>query len=201
MSHYLTEPYTEAALVGIRPCSILYDRPAIWLVKRKKIALCALVAAVLIKEGLIIPKDLELITQHAAARRDPPDPLSGLLLGTYDVVGEMMLGLVAGPVELGRQSTSAILQKASRDGVNIDVSHIKPTGVPHAAGKVVLESGKGLCRIATASFKSPAILSHGITRGFHNAPKLYGEKVREYDNVTGFRSGLEVSAKVRLFTV
>lgn len=184
--------------MGIRSCSVLHDRPAIWLLKRKKVALCALVAAVLIKEGLIIPKDLELITQHAAARRDPTDPLSGLLLGTYDVVGEMMLGLVAGPVELGRQSTLAILQKASRDGVNIEVSPIKPTDVPRAAGKVALESGKGLGRIVTASLKSPAILSHGITRGFHNIPKLYGEKVRDYENVTGFRSGLKVSGKVRL---
>ena len=58
--HYLTEPVTTADLVGTRACSILHDRPAIWLVRRKKMALSPLAAAVLTKEGLIRVKDLEL---------------------------------------------------------------------------------------------------------------------------------------------
>ena len=37
--------------------------------------------------------------------------------------------------------------------------------------------------------------THGISRGFHNVPKLYGEQVREYENITDLRSGLSVSAK------
>jgi len=60
LGHYLTEPVTTASLVGIRPCSILHDRPAIWLVKKKKMALSPLAAAVLTKEGLLGAKDLEL---------------------------------------------------------------------------------------------------------------------------------------------
>ena len=58
--HYLTEPLTAANLAGVRECSILRDRPAVWLVKRKKIALSPLAAAVLIQEGLIRVKDLQL---------------------------------------------------------------------------------------------------------------------------------------------
>ena len=59
-SHYLAQPVTTAALVSARRCSILPNRVAVWLVKRKKMALSPLAAAVLIKEGLLRPKDLEL---------------------------------------------------------------------------------------------------------------------------------------------
>jgi hypothetical protein len=60
LSHYLTEPVATASLVGARACSILHDRPAIWLVKNKKMALSPLAAAVLTKEGILNAKDLEL---------------------------------------------------------------------------------------------------------------------------------------------
>ena len=37
-----------------------------------------------------------------------------------------------------------------------------------------------------------------IARGFHNAPKLYGdESVRQADKVTNLQSGLKVAGKVR----
>jgi hypothetical protein len=58
--HYLTEPLTTANLAGVRECSILRDRPAVWLVKRKSMALSPLAAAVLTQEGLIGVKDLQL---------------------------------------------------------------------------------------------------------------------------------------------
>jgi len=141
------------------------------------------------------------MSQHASARRDPTDPLSGVLLGVYDSVGEIMLGLVSGPVELGRQATPMLnrfelRQRDNPDGNTQPVLVEDVKGAPHAAGKVVIETGKGLARIGTAGLKSPMLMSHGLTRGFHNMPKLYGEEVREFENVTGFRSGMKVSAQV-----
>lgn len=64
------------------------------------------------------------------------------------------------------------------------------------AAKVAVETGKGLMRIVTASLKAPIIISHGVTRGMHNFPKVYGEEVRQYENVTGLKSGMMVGAKV-----
>jgi hypothetical protein len=141
------------------------------------------------------------MSQHPAARRDPTDPLSGVLLGVYDSVGEIMLGLVSGPVELGRQATPMLTrfesrQRSNPDGNTQPVSAEDVKGAPHAAGRVAIETGKGMARIVTASLKSPMLATHGITRGFHNLPKLYGEEVREFENITGFRSGLKVSAQV-----
>ncbi|KAH8725638.1 hypothetical protein GQ44DRAFT_706876 [Phaeosphaeriaceae sp. PMI808] len=198
--HYLTEPGVIASLVGIRACSILHDRPAVWLVKNSKMALSPLAAAVLTKEGLIGVKELELVSQHPSARRDPTDPLSGVMLGVYDSVGEIMLGLVAGPVELGRQATPMLVrfehrQRSNPDGNTQPVTTQDVKGAPHAAARVAVEAGKGLCRVATAALKTPVLTTHGVTRGFHNLPKLYGEEVRQYENVTGIKSGLLVSAK------
>jgi hypothetical protein len=61
LTHYLTEPASSVALIGARQCSILHDRPAIWLVKNQKMALSPLAAAVLTKEGLVNPRHLELL--------------------------------------------------------------------------------------------------------------------------------------------
>jgi hypothetical protein len=65
--HYLTEPTTTASLVGARACSIFHDRPAIWLVRNRKMALSPLAATVLVKEGLVRAKDLELSVYFPSA--------------------------------------------------------------------------------------------------------------------------------------
>lgn len=56
----LTESATTAKLVGARFCSIFTDQTATWLVKRKSVALSSLAAAVLLREGLMVPQQLEL---------------------------------------------------------------------------------------------------------------------------------------------
>ena len=113
-----------------------------------------------------------------------------------------MLGLIAGPVELGKQASPMLVryesrQRGNQDGPTVPVTAGDVKGVPHAAAKVAIGTSKGMGRIVTASLKSPMLVMHGVTRGFHNLPKTYGEEVREYENVTGLRSGLVVSAKVR----
>jgi hypothetical protein len=67
---------------------------------------------------------------------------------------------------------------------------------PNAAKQVAIGTGKGLGRIVGVGLKAPMTFTHGITRGFHNVPKLYGEQVREYENITDLRSGMSVSFKV-----
>jgi hypothetical protein len=75
LSHHLTHPAAILSLVGARTCSILQDRPAIWLVRNKKMALSPLAAAVLVKEGLLNPRDLELSVPSLMA----PFPLLTML--------------------------------------------------------------------------------------------------------------------------
>ncbi|PQE18815.1 glycosyltransferase family 28 domain-containing protein [Rutstroemia sp. NJR-2017a WRK4] len=66
--------------------------------------------------------------------------------------------------------------------------------------KLTLENaigaGKGISRIIGAGMKSPMDFTLGIARGFHNAPKLYGDDtVRPQAKVTDFQSGLKAAGK------
>lgn len=207
--HHLTDPIVAENNAGVCSCSILHDRPAAWLAKKKNTPLSSLAAAVLTKEGLLEAKELRLITRDTDMKRDPTDPISGALLGCYDVVGGIMLGLAEGPIELGKQasplfhashsakesSSQTEEEPKSTSAPSASSSSSKSKRIPHAAGKVALGTAKGLGRVVTTSLKSPALIMHGVTRGFHNLPKTYGEEVRVYEDVTGLRSGLLVSAK------
>ncbi|KAF2713088.1 hypothetical protein K504DRAFT_449845 [Pleomassaria siparia CBS 279.74] len=237
----------DAALAYVRRCSVLPTRPAVWLVKRKNFVLSSLAAAVLCREGLVRSKDLVLISQYSGIKRDATDPLSAVAFATYDTVGEIMNGVIAGPMEGYRQvapmlamheerqhnvgnsnfqaSTpptqyqslsdrpgtpsadqipSSPLHLYSDNYATFDAEH-QPTPTHHdsdtsedttnAAISVAVGTGKGLGRIVGAGLKAPMTFTHGLTRGFHNMPKLYGEEVRDYENITDIRSGLSVSAK------
>lgn len=59
-----------------------------------------------------------------------------------------------------------------------------------------LSTGKGVGRIADAGFRSPMEFTHALARGFHNAPKLYGDDtVRKSEHITDFRTGLKAAGK------
>jgi hypothetical protein len=60
----------------------------------------------------------------------------------------------------------------------------------------VTRAGKGVSRIVGAGLKSPMDFTLGIARGFHNAPKLYGDDtVRPQAKVTDLQSGLKAAGK------
>lgn len=53
-----------------------------------------------------------------------------------------------------------------------------------------------------ATLKSPMDFSLSMARGFHNAPKLYGDKsVRQVDKITGIDSGWKAAGRVRSLRV
>ena len=69
------------------------------------------------------------------------------------------------------------------------------------AGQISLDAavgaGKSIRQIVGAGLKSPMDFTLSLARGFHNAPKLYGdESVRQADKVTGLQSGLKAAGKV-----
>lgn len=59
-----------------------------------------------------------------------------------------------------------------------------------------LDPNKGLGRIFKAAVKAPMDLSLGFTKGFHNAPKLWGDDtVRPQEQVSDFKSGMKAVGK------
>ena len=74
---------------------------------------------------------------------------------------------------IGSSSTSA----------HKDHDMMRPTG---------LHTSRGFGRIVKAGIQSPMELSVGITKGFHNAPKLWGDDtVRPQEKVSDFKSGMK----------
>jgi hypothetical protein len=57
---HFTDQINDAAVAYVRRCSVLPNRPAVWLVKKKNFALSSLAGAVLLNEGLMRRKDLVL---------------------------------------------------------------------------------------------------------------------------------------------
>ena len=110
---------------------------------------------------------------------------------------------VSGPNH--RKSMGQILggsrsRSASREGSSLD-SSVHRSSSATQAGHISLEAavggGKGIGRFIGAGIKSPMDFTLGLARGFHNAPKLYGdETVRRPDKVTGIQSGLKAAGKV-----
>lgn len=63
-------------------------------------------------------------------------------------------------------------------------------------------AGRGLGRIVGTGLKSPMDFTLSLARGFHNAPKLYGdESVRQGEKITGIQSGLKAAGKVRCLSL
>jgi hypothetical protein len=208
---YLDQRPQEAPSTCIQHCGILPSRPAVWLVKRNHIALSSLAATILLRQGILNPPDLVLLSQSHDLLREPNDPFSGIALATYDTVGQVLYGLVEGPVQAAKQASPFLsryeekgTRKAEVRTLPVQVENNHPVqipaasleAVPNAAKEVTISTGKGLGRIVGAGLKAPMTITHAITRGFHNAPKLYGDEVREHGRVTDFQSGLAVSAKV-----
>lgn len=67
----------------------------------------------------------------------------------------------------------------------------------HMSLEAAVGAGKGVGRMVGVGLKSPMDFTLSLARGFHNAPKLYGdESVRPADKVTDFQSGLKAAGKV-----
>jgi hypothetical protein len=48
-----------------------------------------------------------------------------------------------------------------------------------------------------AGLKAPVDITYNMARGFHNLPRLYGDRtVRRLDPITGARSGMKAAGKV-----
>jgi hypothetical protein len=90
-----------------------------------------------------------------------------------------------------------------RNGAESPFSKLRKESEPAIfdPSKMTLENAgrasKGISRIVGAGLKSPMDFTLGIARGFHNAPKLYGDDtVRPQEKVTDFQSGLKAAGKV-----
>ncbi|KAI9842751.1 MAG: hypothetical protein M1837_006934 [Sclerophora amabilis] len=97
------------------------------------------------------------------------------------------------------RSHSSRSRSHSRDGSTTPSGSSRKQAEPFGEQmslEAALGAGKGVGRIVEAGLKSPMDFTLGLARGFHNAPKLYGDKtVRPEDKVTGFQSGIKAATR------
>ncbi|KAI7411516.1 UDP-Glycosyltransferase/glycogen phosphorylase [Hortaea werneckii] len=103
----------------------------------------------------------------------------------------------AGPFSLGADSRGAQLLSPASRSPSRQTSPTRGSGSETSSMlKAAATTGKGMNRIVGAGLKSPMEFSVNMAKGFHNAPKLYGDDtVRKSDKVSGWRSGLKVAGK------
>ena len=66
-------------------------------------------------------------------------------------------------------------------------------------GQAALAFVKGLDHIAAGALKGGVVaFPLALAEGFRNAPRLWGETVKEQAEITGWRSGTAVACKVRV---
>ncbi len=161
---------------------------------------------------------------ETAVTSAPLDPVSSLMINTFGTVSQVMSGLADGPLEGYRQILKAQAritderrkghngspQSDSRQRLGEGANPLSSNGgIPTSSsiksasdrcGAVIMSSGKGLVRVAGAGLKTPATFTHGLARGFHNAPLLYGDTtVRKEEKIDGLSSGLAAAGKVGIF--
>ena len=63
----------------------------------------------------------------------------------------------------------------------------------------MINTGKGVGRIVSSGVGSYMNFTLALAKGFHNAPRLYGDTtVRPHEKISGFQSGLRAAGKVSL---
>lgn len=64
-------------------------------------------------------------------------------------------------------------------------------------GEAALASVKSIDNLALGAFKGGMVdVPLALAEGFRNAPRLWGETIKEQDEITGWKSGTAVAGKV-----
>ncbi|KIM93473.1 hypothetical protein OIDMADRAFT_65034, partial [Oidiodendron maius Zn] len=110
-----------------------------------------------------------------------------------------------GPADLKSEKTTSPTEPLTSTTSNHPSIASNSTGSPRSeyrmgAGEKGRIRERDVAHVAEAILKFPMDLSSSIAQGFHNAPKLYGDRtVRRTDNITGLNSGVKAAGKDLIF--
>jgi UDP:flavonoid glycosyltransferase YjiC (YdhE family) len=92
--------------------------------------------------------------------------------------------------EEGRAAANGRPKGAKRQGTELSALSLEPS--EGLAEQLAGDAGDGLAHTGAALAKAPMDFALAIARGFHNAPRLYGDNtVRRPIRISGFKSGLK----------
>jgi hypothetical protein len=123
------------------------------------------------------------------------DPISGLASATKEICGEIIRGVTDYPIAIYEATKTKVDSHKNASSLSTDL--VSPMAVPNNETLATFVTEKGVARIIRAGLKSPVTFTTALTRGFHNAPKLYNDDtVREQPVVTDMKSGLKGATQV-----
>lgn len=99
-----------------------------------------------------------------------------------------------------RSNSPASRQRDSSGSGSHSLHRTQSPGPAEDIGHITVESAVGgaraVGRIVSVGMKSPMDFTMSLAKGFHNAPKLYGDTtVRKSDKITGIQSGFKAAGK------
>lgn len=87
--------------------------------------------------------------------------------------------------------------QASQPAHTDSASHDGPGPI---TADTIVDTGRAASKIFNVGIRSHMNFTMGVSKGFHNAPKLYGDDtVREMERVTDIRSGFRAAGKVSFY--
>ncbi|MCJ1251613.1 hypothetical protein MMC30_008848 [Trapelia coarctata] len=123
----------------------------------------------------------DLDGEHGAEKHLPSGPLMG----------------ACAEDQAARDGSGPTLNEHRVDGDNESViSDLTDNAPDNVVQSIAAETGAGLAKTGGALMKAPMDISVAIAQGFHNAPRLYGDKtVRRPTRITGIKSGLKAAGE------
>ncbi|PGH02776.1 hypothetical protein AJ79_07541 [Helicocarpus griseus UAMH5409] len=95
-----------------------------------------------------------------------------------------------------RSDRASTISSAERSGSSTDLDKDKLPEHRNITAADILSAGQAATKIINKGLKSPMNFTLGVAKGFHNAPRLYGDKtVRQSPKITGFHSGIRAAGK------
>ena len=207
-------------------CTLVPSRPAAWRIKRTQVRLSAFAACTLANANLLDFHDLKLFRpQEYHTDEGPWDPISGGAAACYRAFSGMAMGVAEIPSEtlkpfhisagssrqrpqesvptMARTSESLHVSERStpstspeQSQTSLDVQNSSPGPNPDMLRPTGVHISKGAGRFVRTFVQIPMEISVGLTKGFHNLPKLWGDDtVRPLEQISEFKSGAMAAGK------
>jgi hypothetical protein len=112
----------------------------------------------------------------------PVDPITGAVSAVFGTVGTICLRVADYPLILSTVFSPPPGSKAGDKAIEF-----------------ACDPEKGVTGMVGAGLKAPVDITYNMARGFHNLPKLYGDRtVRKLAPITGAKSGMKAAGKVHI---
>ncbi|KAJ5375691.1 hypothetical protein N7517_007697 [Penicillium concentricum] len=196
-------------------CQFLDSEPAAWQLKQNAktpVNLSKMAAGILLENSRIDIKDLKAYESKSifiqTRRWDPITGGTSSLLGMYKDILTASSDVVIRPykeVSRARQqsepelvvieSTNPQSERRPSDGISRTSGSNLTDEDRRVMGKAVGGSAKSVGRIIAYYYKGVLVdIPGAVNEGLRAVPRLYGEEVKDYDNIKDFRSGVSAAS-------